>query len=39
LPANARAYLRRISELVGRPVGMVSVGPERDQTIVVKPSK
>jgi adenylosuccinate synthase len=38
LPANAKAYLRRISELVGRPVGMVSVGPERDQTIVVRKS-
>jgi adenylosuccinate synthase len=35
LPANARAYLSRVSELVGQPVGMVSVGPERDQTIVV----
>ena len=35
LPANARAYLRRISELVGQPIEMVSVGPERDQTIVV----
>jgi adenylosuccinate synthase len=36
LPANARSYLGRISELVGRPIEMVSVGPERDQTIVVK---
>jgi adenylosuccinate synthase len=36
LPTNAQAYLRRISELVGRPIGMVSVGRERDQTIVVK---
>jgi adenylosuccinate synthase len=35
LPANAQAYLHRISELVGRPIGLVSVGPERDQTIVV----
>lgn len=35
LPANARAYLHRISELVGQPVSMVSVGPERDQTIIV----
>jgi adenylosuccinate synthase len=34
LPANARAYLRRIGELVGQPIEMVSVGPERDQTIV-----
>jgi adenylosuccinate synthase len=35
LPANAKAYLGRISELVERPIGMVSVGPERDQTIIV----
>jgi adenylosuccinate synthase len=38
LPKNARSYLGRISELVGRPIEMVSVGPERDQTIVVKNS-
>jgi adenylosuccinate synthase len=35
LPANARGYLQKISELVGQPISMVSVGPERDQTIVV----
>jgi adenylosuccinate synthase len=35
LPANAQAYLRRVSELVGQPIEMVSVGPEREQTIVV----
>ena len=35
LPENAKAYIRRISELVGPPVEMVSVGPERDQTIAV----
>jgi adenylosuccinate synthase len=34
LPTNARAYLRRVSELVGRPVTLVSVGPARDQTIL-----
>jgi adenylosuccinate synthase len=33
LPANARAYLDRLSELVGRPVEIVSVGPDREQTI------
>jgi adenylosuccinate synthase len=33
LPANARAYLERIGQLVGAPVEMVSVGPARDQTI------
>ena len=33
LPENARKYLDRISELVGRPVGVVSVGPDRQQTM------
>ena len=35
LPPQARAYLERISELVGTPVGLVSVGPERDETVWV----
>lgn len=33
LPANARQYLERISEICGVVVTMVSVGPERDQFI------
>ena len=33
LPENARRYLNRLSELVGRPVEVVSIGPDRDQTI------
>ena len=33
LPAGARAYLQRLSELVGRPVEIASVGPDREQTI------
>ncbi len=33
LPANAQAYLARISELVGVPVEIVSVGPDREQTM------
>jgi adenylosuccinate synthase len=33
LPTNARKYLARIEELVGCPIGIVSVGPDRDQTI------
>ncbi len=33
LPANARKYLDRIGELLGRPVEVVSVGPDRRQTI------
>jgi adenylosuccinate synthase len=36
LPANAQAYLRRVSTLVGQPIEMVSVGPEREQTIVIR---
>jgi adenylosuccinate synthase len=35
LPANALAYLRRIEELLGIPVSMMSTGPERDSTIVL----
>jgi adenylosuccinate synthase len=34
LPANAKAYVRRVEEIVGRPVGMVGVGPGRSQTII-----
>jgi adenylosuccinate synthase len=33
LPAQARDYLDTLSELVGAPVEIVSVGPDRDQTI------
>jgi adenylosuccinate synthase len=34
LPSAAQAYVLRIEELVGRPVRMVAVGPEREQTIL-----
>ena len=34
LPANARQYVRRIEQLIGAPIDMISVGPERDQMIV-----
>ena len=32
-PAGALAYVKRIEELVGVPVGVLSVGPDRAQTI------
>jgi adenylosuccinate synthase len=32
-PAGALAYVKRIEELVGVPVGVLSVGPDRSQTI------
>ncbi|MBA4064328.1 MAG: adenylosuccinate synthase [Isosphaera sp.] len=35
LPAAARRYLDRVSELVGLPAAVVSVGPDREQTIRV----
>jgi adenylosuccinate synthase len=35
LPANARAYLEHLSTAVGRPISIVSVGPDRENTIVV----
>ena len=34
LPANARAYLDRVAEITGTPIGIVSVGPDRQQTMV-----
>jgi adenylosuccinate synthase len=33
LPAAARKYVERVGQLVGKPVSMVSVGPDRAQTI------
>jgi adenylosuccinate synthase len=37
LPVAAQAYVRRIESLMGCPIAIVSVGPERDQAIIVKP--
>ncbi len=36
LPAAARRYLERISDALGIPVVMVSVGPDREQTIIIE---
>ena len=33
LPQAARDYTQRIEELVGKPISIVSVGPDREQTI------
>ncbi|HHM05007.1 MAG TPA: adenylosuccinate synthase [Gammaproteobacteria bacterium] len=35
LPVNARAYLRRIEDIVGVPVAMISTGADRADTIVL----
>jgi adenylosuccinate synthase len=36
LPQAARKYLVRLSKLTGAPLGLVSVGPERAQTIMLQ---
>ena len=36
LPEGAKKYLRRLSEVAGVELGIVSVGPNREQTIVLK---
>jgi adenylosuccinate synthase len=36
LPRAAQAYVERIRELIGLPVSVVSVGPDRAQTILLK---
>jgi adenylosuccinate synthase len=35
LPENAKSYIKRIEKLIGIPIDIVSVGPERDQAIIV----
>lgn len=36
LPENAIAYLKRIEALLGVPIDMLSTGPERDSTIILR---
>ncbi|HWK48768.1 MAG TPA: adenylosuccinate synthase [Steroidobacter sp.] len=36
LPKNAQAYLRRLEVLVGAPISIISTGPDRLETIVLK---
>ena len=36
LPANAKAYLKRIEELTKTPIDIISTGPDRDETIILK---
>jgi adenylosuccinate synthase len=35
LPAGARKYVDTVSELLDRPVAYISIGPDREQTILV----
>ncbi len=36
LPPNARRYLERVSEFIGAPIDMVSTGPDRAHTILLR---
>ncbi|MGR9044087.1 MAG: adenylosuccinate synthase [Gammaproteobacteria bacterium] len=36
LPENAKAYIKRIEELVGVKVAILSTGPDRDETIMLE---
>jgi adenylosuccinate synthase len=36
LPQAAKNYIARLAELVGVPIDIVSTGPDRDETIVIK---
>jgi adenylosuccinate synthase len=36
LPGNARRYLERLERLVNVPIDMISTGPDREQTIVLR---
>src|SRR5918911_3046548 len=38
LPANARAYVEFLSRAIGVQIGLISTGPERDQTIIIRDS-
>ena len=36
LPESARAYISRLEELVGAPIDIISTGPDREETIVLR---
>jgi adenylosuccinate synthase len=36
LPENARRYLAKIEELTGTPIDIVSTGPDRDETMILR---
>ena len=36
LPENAKKYISKVEDLIGAPIGIISVGPDREQTIFVE---
>jgi len=39
LPSEMKAYIDRISKLVGAPVSIISTGPKREHSIIIEPNK
>ena len=37
LPAQALAYVKRVEQLIGCPIDLISTGPKRDESITVRP--
>ena len=37
LPSGARHYVDRLQELIGAPIDIISTGPQRDETITIRP--
>ena len=35
LPENAKKYISKVEDLIGAPIGIISVGPDREQTIFI----
>ena len=35
LPANAVAYIKRLEEVTGVPIDIVSTGPDRNETMIL----
>ena len=36
LPQQAQSYLKRLEELVGAPIHILSTGPDRDENVMIK---
>ncbi len=36
LPENARSYLKKVEELTGVPIDVISTGPDRKETLILR---
>jgi len=37
LPKAAKEYVRRLEELMGCPIDIISIGPRREESITIRP--